>query len=171
LGNRIELPAEEVVPPGPYRRLLVELHQLYKAAGRLALRTLSAEIRADNDLPVTLSHEAIRQILRGVDGIPRWPTLKSLVWVLVRHAQPHRSPDVEVERFLHLWEAAGEISSIPAAAPAVSNRSLRHTPEAVHSRLVSIMTDALDAISAEMIPQSVRAFARQGGAQSRFCWS
>jgi hypothetical protein len=160
LGNRIELPAEEVVPPGPYRRLLVELHQLYKAAGRPALRTLSAEIRADNDLPVTLSHEAIRQILRGVGGISRWPTLKSLTWVLARHAQPHRSPDAEVERFLHLWEAAGQISSIPAAAPAVPNRSLPYTPEAVHSRLVSIMADALDAISTEVIPQSVRAFAR-----------
>jgi hypothetical protein len=160
LGNRIELPAEEVVPPGPYRRLLVELHQLYKAAGRPALRTLSAEIRADNDLPVTLSHEAIRQILRGVGGIPRWPTLKSLAWVLARHAQPHRSPDAEVERLLHLWEAAGEISSIPAAAPAVPNRSLPYTPEAVHSRLVSIMADALDAIPTEAIPQSVRAFAR-----------
>jgi hypothetical protein len=160
LSNRIELPAEEVVPPGPYRRLLVELHQLYKAAGRPALRTLSAEIRADNDLPVTLSHEAIRQILRGVGGIPRWPTLKSLAWVLARHAQPHRSPNVEVERFLHLWEAAGEISSIPAAAPAIPNRSLRYTPEAVHSRLVSIMADALNAISTEVIPQSVRAFAR-----------
>jgi len=52
LGNRIELPSEEVVPPGPYRRLLVELHQLYQAAGRPALRTLSAEIRADYALPV-----------------------------------------------------------------------------------------------------------------------
>lgn len=79
---------------------------------------------------------------------------------LVRHAQPHRSPDAEVERFLHLWEAAGETSSIPAAAPAVPNRSLRYTPEAVQSRLVFIMTDARDAISTEMIPQSVRAFAR-----------
>lgn len=117
MSNRIELPAEDVVPPGPYRRLLVELHRLYKAAGRPALRTLSAEIREDNDLPVTLSHEAIRQILRGVGGIPRWPTLKSLAWVLARHAQPHRSPDAEVKRFLHLWEAAGEISSISAAAP------------------------------------------------------
>jgi len=144
LGNRIELPAEDVVPRGPYRRLLVELHRLYKAAGRPALRTLSAEIRADNDLPVTLSHEAIRQILRGVGGIPRWPTLKSLAWVLARHAQPHRSPDAEVERFLHLWEAVGEISSIPAAAPVVPNRSLSYTPEAVHSLLVSIMADALD---------------------------
>jgi YacP-like NYN domain-containing protein len=160
VGNRIELPAEEVVPPGPYRRLLVELHQLYKAAGHPALRTLSAQIRADNDLPVTVSHEAIRQILRGVGGIPRWPTLKSLTWVLARHARPHHSPDAEVERFLHLWEAAGEISSIPAAAPAIANRSLPYTPEAVHSRLVSILADALDAISTEVIPQSVRAFAR-----------
>lgn len=44
MGNRIELPAEEVVPPGPYRRLLVELHQQYKAAGRPALRSLSADL-------------------------------------------------------------------------------------------------------------------------------
>lgn len=165
MGNRIELPAEDVVPPGPYRRMLLELHQLYRAAGRPGLRSISAEIRANNDLPATLSHEAIRQLLRGLGGIPRWSTLKSLVWVLVQRTHAHRSSDVEVERFRHLWEAAGTTSPVPTSAstiqrPTTQARSLPYTPDGVHSKLVAILAEVLDTISPETIPQPVRAYAR-----------
>jgi hypothetical protein len=158
LGQRIELPTDEALPPGALRRLITELHQLYRSAGRPGLRTLSAQIRADDTLPATVSHEAIRQLLRGTGGVPRWSTVKSLVTVLTRHTR--RDLVAELERFLHLWEAIGDAAPVPQVVSVAPKQHLAYKPDAVHERLMSIVADALDGIPATDIPNSVRGYAR-----------
>ncbi|MFI8085855.1 hypothetical protein ACIF6L_34330 [Kitasatospora sp. NPDC086009] len=122
----IECPTEEQLPPGPGRDLTVALHELYAGAGRPSLRDISAAISEDDDLPATLTHEAIRKILHGDVASARWKTMESLVRALAAASHDHHDVEAEVQRFLRLWqimfdpqnaeltlEHSGEMSSIP----------------------------------------------------------
>jgi tetratricopeptide (TPR) repeat protein len=82
------------------------------------MRRISNAIRERDDLPDTVSHETVGQMLRG-DGTPGWAKFESVVRYLAGVAV-HR-PDVEAEvgRVQQLWLAVGDATaaSTPAADP------------------------------------------------------
>ncbi|MFC0528943.1 FxSxx-COOH system tetratricopeptide repeat protein [Phytohabitans kaempferiae] len=87
--------------------LVAELQLLYRAAGRPSYRRISTEIRKQNHMPDTVSHETVSAILRG-DGLARWSKVECVVRYLAALAVHH--PDVadEVRRFHALWLAASD---------------------------------------------------------------
>ncbi|MGW6697260.1 hypothetical protein [Nocardia sp. NPDC055049] len=106
----IRMPGEDQLPCGPRRDLVVALHELYSAAGKPALRVVSAGIRDRDDLPGTLSHQGVAAVLKG-QGIVRWENLESLVCALIER-QRVRKTDVQetVERIHSLWQRADDDS-------------------------------------------------------------
>lgn len=103
----LTMPGIDLLPPGPHRDLVQALHNLYRDAGKPGTRTVSAEIRRRDDLPDTVSHEAIRAILRG-EGIPRWAKLQSLVRQLSTWAVGQPDSEETVQQFHALWLAASD---------------------------------------------------------------
>jgi hypothetical protein len=117
------MPDEQQLPPGSRRDLTTALHDLYELAGKPAARAISAWIRAQDDLPGTLSHEGVSAVLRGAN-VPRWANLESLVRVLVKQQRVGEAADVDtvVMRIHALWRIADgsppllrEISPTPPA--------------------------------------------------------
>jgi len=82
----IALPDPHQVPRGPHRQFLVEVHRLYRAAGLPSVREMSREIRERDDLPDTVSHETISNLLRG-EAVQRWAKVESVVLILARRAR------------------------------------------------------------------------------------
>lgn len=73
-GRGIRMPSVEEVPDGPHRRLLAELHHMYRQADRPVLRAIVAQ--ADRmDLEGTASQETIRRALKGMTVPERWSTM------------------------------------------------------------------------------------------------
>ncbi|MEU1550946.1 hypothetical protein [Nocardia sp. NPDC005745] len=123
----INMPNEVVLPPGPHRQLTAVLHELYLGAGKPGLRTISGWIRDRDDLPGTLSHQGVRDVLGG-RAIPRWPNLESLVRVLLDQQRigQRDAPRVLAE-LLTLWSDAQNPSpphtdtAAPPPEPAVQH--------------------------------------------------
>jgi tetratricopeptide (TPR) repeat protein len=84
------------------------------------MRTISAEIRKRTDLPDTVSHETVGQMLRG-DSISGWVKFECVVRHLAAIAVHHPDIQAEVARFHQLWLAAvaHEPANPPAPKPAV----------------------------------------------------
>ncbi|MEU2311500.1 hypothetical protein [Streptomyces albidoflavus] len=73
------MPDLKRLPEGPHRKFLEALHELYRKAGMPGVQRTSEAIRDRDDLPATISHEAISRVLRGV-ALPRnWQKLESLI--------------------------------------------------------------------------------------------
>ncbi|GAB1689771.1 FxSxx-COOH system tetratricopeptide repeat protein [Krasilnikovia sp. M28-CT-15] len=88
----------------PHGELQAELELLYRAAGRPPYRRVSAEIRRQNHMPDTVSHETVGSILRG-DVRVRWSKLESVVRQLAIMAVHRPDQEEEVRRFHALWLA------------------------------------------------------------------
>lgn len=112
----IELPAEDQLPAGPSRDLVVALHELYSGAGRPGLRSIATAIRR-GDFRDTVSHEAISDMLKG-KGVPRFSKLECVVLQLAAWNTARPDPGETATRFLHLWRAAtgDHLGSIPPPA-------------------------------------------------------
>ncbi len=65
-GKRgLAMPSETEVPPGPHRKMLAALHEVYVAAGRPGLRQISIGLKDDDSIPATLNYQAVGKILNG----------------------------------------------------------------------------------------------------------
>jgi len=115
----IQLPDRERLPPGPHRDLVVAMHGLYDDAGKPGSRLISAEIRRNNDLRETVSHETISATLRG-RSIPAWGKIRSIVIQLVAMSDEQRDMKHVLADLRQLWLA------IPPAVP----KHLQPTPAA-----------------------------------------
>jgi tetratricopeptide (TPR) repeat protein len=109
--------------PGPVRTLVHALHDLYQDAGMPSMRTISTEIRRRTDLPDTVSHETVGQMLRG-ESVPGWIKFESVVRHLAGVAVHRPDVQAEVARFHELWLAA--VTHVPAdtEAPAAATPPL-----------------------------------------------
>src|SRR6266508_1741740 len=84
------MPWQDQQPGGPHRDLVQALHELYRAAGRPSMRSVSTEIRKRDDLPDTVSHETVSAMLKG-QVVPRsWVKVASLVLHLASASVPRR---------------------------------------------------------------------------------
>jgi tetratricopeptide (TPR) repeat protein len=88
-------------------RLVAELHLLYRAAGRPSYRRISAEIREQESMPDTVSHETVSALLSGT-SVPRWSKVQCIVRQLASMAVHHPDPEAEVLRFHQLWADADD---------------------------------------------------------------
>jgi len=87
------------------RALLTELDTLYRAAGRPSLRRISMEIRRNNQMPETVSHETVGAILRGDPGVS-WSKVECVVRQLAAMSIHRPDPDREVRRLHATWSDA-----------------------------------------------------------------
>ena len=88
----------------PQQVFLAELDLLFRAAGRPSYRRVSTEIRRNDGMPDTVSHETVGAILRG--ELARWSKVESVVRQLATMAVHRPNVDEEVRRFHALWSAA-----------------------------------------------------------------
>ncbi len=104
--------SSEVPPPpdplGPdqqqvtaQQRFSDAIRDLHTLAGKPSLREISKIIRERDDLPDTVSHEMVGQLLNG--HIPKWSKVESIVRYLSERCLPPHNPDKEAVRFLALW--------------------------------------------------------------------
>jgi tetratricopeptide (TPR) repeat protein len=99
------VPRPDGLPPGPLRDLVHALHDLYRDAGLPSMRMISSAIRRRNDLPDTVSHETVGQMLRG-EAVPSWTKFECVVRHLAAVAVHRPDMGPEVQRFHELWLAA-----------------------------------------------------------------
>lgn len=104
--------------PGPRRALVHALHDLYRDAGLPSMRAISSAIRNRSDLPDTVSHETVGQMLRG-ESVPGWVKFECVVRHLAGVAVHQPDIQAEVARFHELWLAAVAGDTGTAPAPAV----------------------------------------------------
>jgi tetratricopeptide (TPR) repeat protein len=97
--------------------LVAELKLLHRAAGRPSFRRISNDIRQQNHMPDTVSHETVSAILRG-DGLPRWSKVECVVRYLAGLAVHRPDLDEEVRRFHALWLAASDRTAPAPPSPA-----------------------------------------------------
>ncbi|MGN9912783.1 FxSxx-COOH system tetratricopeptide repeat protein [Phytohabitans sp. LJ34] len=108
--------------------LVAELQLLHRAAGRPSYRRISSEVRRQNQMPDTVSHETVSAILRG-EGLARWSKVECVVRYLAAMAVHRPNQDEEVRRFHALWLAASDRLA-RAAPPAVDPPSTPTAPPA-----------------------------------------
>src|SRR6478609_6994695 len=107
--------AQPLTPQHRFTEALTDLHQ---QAGEPSLRVISRTIRDRHDLPDTVSHEVVGQLLNG--HITKWTKVECVVRCLAERCRPPRNPDRETARFLALWRdarSASENLTEPGAVP------------------------------------------------------
>ncbi|GLV88030.1 hypothetical protein Slala03_77190 [Streptomyces lavendulae subsp. lavendulae] len=105
-GTRgIDIPTEDVLPPGAARELLLALHVLYIDADRPGVRDIETGMKEDDELPGTMNRQAVSDVLAG-RVFPRLMQTKALAMFLAKSAGGDPEPVREwVER---LWKEAYE---------------------------------------------------------------
>jgi hypothetical protein len=112
----VGMPGEGQLPPGPRRELTMAIHVLYVGAGTPGLRRISKAIQDRDDLPDTVSHEAIRAILNG--AVAQWIKIQCLVSQLLTWSVTRPDPAPEIEKIHRLWlMAAGGTSHLELSQP------------------------------------------------------
>jgi hypothetical protein len=102
------MPSEDIVPPGPGRDVLFELHKLYMLAGTPGLREISTGISGRDDFSSTLNRNLISRILAGKIA-PNALQLDSLVRFFAERAVNRLDPGEESDRLLALWMEANGV--------------------------------------------------------------
>ena len=106
--------------------LVGEIQLLYRAAGRPSYRRISQEIRQNEAMPDSVSHETVGALLSGT-FIPRWSKLECVVRQLAAMAVHRPNMEAEVRRFHLLWANMDDGSR--AGLPVASNfRSVATEP-------------------------------------------
>ena len=100
----VGMPDQGRLPPGPWRELTQALHALYESAGKPGTREISEAIRNRDDLRDVVSHEGVRNILRGKHA--RWSKIECVVIQLASWSVGRPNPAAEVEKIHRLWSAA-----------------------------------------------------------------
>jgi hypothetical protein len=111
----VGMPDEGQLPLGPRRELTMAIHVLYVGAGAPGLRRISNAIRNRDDLPDTVSHEAIRSILNGASA--QWAKIQCLASQLLAWSVTRLDPAPELEKIHRLWLAAGEVGRLELSQP------------------------------------------------------
>jgi hypothetical protein len=75
------MPSETELPPGTVRDFVRFLFELFRAADRPTLETISDKV-ADSDYAGTASRETVRRMLRGQSVPAQWPTAESVFLAL-----------------------------------------------------------------------------------------
>ncbi|WP_455771375.1 hypothetical protein [Streptomyces xanthophaeus] len=101
----VEMPGEDVVPPGPHRELVTELHRLYLLAGPPGLRKISDEIKDSDDFDATLNRNLIARILGGAT-LPTSLQLDSLTRYFISLGIDSVDPRDESRRLAEIWMRA-----------------------------------------------------------------
>jgi hypothetical protein len=104
----VSMPDEKQLPPGPLRDLTCAIHVLYASAGKPGTRKISEAIRGRDDLPDTVSHEAVRNILLGSQV--GWPKIRCVIEQLSAWAVDVPDPKSEIKRFHELWITVEELA-------------------------------------------------------------
>lgn len=102
------MPSHAELPDGPLRLLTTQVHSLYRAAGMPGVRAISDGIKGRDDLPDTVSHEAVRGILIGKGA--RWSKVDCVVRYLAELA--HQDPDGASGEAIQSWLASQDIDSL-----------------------------------------------------------
>ena len=89
--------------------LVAELQLLYRAAGRPSYRRISQEIRDNEAMPDSVSHETVSALLGGT-FIPRWSKVECVVRQLATMAVHRPVVAAEVRRFHALWATVDDDS-------------------------------------------------------------
>ncbi|MFI1285156.1 hypothetical protein ACH4U5_31105 [Streptomyces sp. NPDC020858] len=104
----LHMPSLSVLPAGPHRTLVEHLHGLYRRAGKPSLRDMASGMRRQDDLPGTLSHEGIGNILRGKGGVPTWRSVETLTRYLTGISVVGEDVDAQVRMVHSLWLTADD---------------------------------------------------------------
>jgi hypothetical protein len=136
----VAMPDEDRLPPGPQRELTAAIHELYAAAGKPGTRRISNAIRDRDDLPDTVSHEAVRAILGGTRS--RWHKVESLVRQLAAWSTGRPQVDATVREIHQLWLA---VDGVGAAEPRIEPADTAVLRQAVRGLHGPTAVDAIDA--------------------------
>jgi hypothetical protein len=117
MRRAIDLPGEDVLPPGALRTMTAALHDLYVGAGRPGTGRISKAINESDDYPGMISYERVRQLLRGQGGMPEWLRYLSVVRYLADHHTPARDRAEQEVRFKLLYDAAFAAAQTAQARP------------------------------------------------------
>jgi hypothetical protein len=133
------MPEEGRLPAGPQRDLTAAIHDLYVAAGKPGTRRISSAIRERDDLPDTVSHEAVRTILGGTRS--RWHKVESVVRQLAVWSVDKPDVAATVEKIHTLWLAVDDVSGvepcIQPADPTVFRQAVRGVHGSTHTDAIS----------------------------------
>lgn len=111
-------------PPSSARgELAAAILRLYKLAGKPSYRQVADLTRKDAGLPVSLSHDTVRQVIQ-CDKVPRWPGLHSVALVLLGLCVEEVDRQEEVRALQRLWRQAED----PAGEAERSERIVFMTP-------------------------------------------
>jgi hypothetical protein len=110
----VSMPGEGRLPPGPLRDLTHAVHVSYENAGKPGTRKISDAIRDRGDLPDTVSHEAVRNILLG--SHVGWLKLECVILQLVTWDINKPDPEDEKRKFHKLWIRVEESATSQFAA-------------------------------------------------------
>jgi hypothetical protein len=135
----VSMPDEHQLPVGPQRALTAAIHELYLAAGKPGTRKISNAIRDRDDLPDTVSHEAVRAILTGTRS--RWHKVESVVRQLIVWSVRRLEAHATVAKIHKLWVAvdqarAADPDGLPTD-PAVLRQAIRELHRPTHDAAVA----------------------------------
>jgi tetratricopeptide (TPR) repeat protein len=111
----------------PQADLVAELQLLYRAAGRPSFRRISQEIRDNDAMPDTVSHETVSALLGGT-FIPRWSKVECVVRQLAAMAVHRPNVESEVLRFHALWATVDDDSRVGPSVAAIEGRPVVTAP-------------------------------------------
>jgi ubiquitin-like protein Pup len=149
----ISMPDEASLPPGPLRDLTVELHELYRAAGRPSMRAVASEIAKNDQLRATASHETVRAVLNG--RIRSWEVLEAVGRQLAVWGVPPQDPEEVALRLIRQWNHVGDLAVVRGAVAAVAAPRDEEDME--------FLLREIDAVLEENPEEFVRGFVQQSG--------
>ena len=89
MPQMLRMPGKDVLPPGPVREFVAELHVHFREAGRPALAIVAAKT-AHLPTPVPVSRETVRRLLTG-QAVSTWARVDAVLRALCHLAE--QDPD------------------------------------------------------------------------------
>lgn len=128
MARSLRMPPLHVLPKGPRREFVEELHGYFRAAKRPTLRVISELIRNDHDLAGTASKETVRRMLQGETVPAHWETVNAVFLTLCKLADRDPSaPRNPEDSYGDDWSCADAMErvwheAIDDAAPVIYQR-------------------------------------------------